>query len=670
MMTGICPVRSGRRRVVYLPSNLSSSPFIQTSMIEATSPHQINTPAEVALVFPPLVSTNFGTYYPSTAVLAAYLSTRGIRAIQEDLNELFALYLLEPAALERMAQADFGLAQPLPLNSMPAIAARVLSRHRDLLFDARGRHLFGECDSSLSYLLDALASPFWIDKPVSVLSQSSLDEWPVTKIYRDFYARSGFLASLPMSVETIGISVTMGPQLVPSLILAKAIKAARPDAAVVLGGPTLSLMPLPDLERLLASFETVDAIVRFDGEYPLAALLEQKREGRWEPAAIPGVSGRVKTAVKHCPPQAGPRLESLPFAEYDARLLSRLANPEIGIIQARGCYWGRCTYCDYVELYDGSPAFRTRTPQRFVEEMEYQIEKHGVRRFSIITESIPPSFARRLSDLILARGLDARWNSFAMVEKHFTAELLGRMRRAGCECLVIGLETMTDRVLKLVEKAGTQEENANFLRNARDAGMRLKVNLIPDLPSTTYPEALDSLAVLDGLRDCLHWVAIFPFEATRSSAIGREPARFGLKVSGENRRFGQAEYATNHLEVIDPAMTPEEREAIHTAFSDFAKEVNAEKNSPGTAKAGQLKVSDNASWHLADESLDYAQVDGQTQCYNWVTRRLFNVPTEWLQMVRRAQPFQRDEFVRQFEHAPVGEFIFNQFLTYELLVSN
>ena len=49
----------------------------------------------------------------------------------------------------------------------------------------------------------------------------------------------------------VGISVPMGPQLVPSLLLASHLKAARPQVKVVLGGPTLSLMDTTEIESLL-----------------------------------------------------------------------------------------------------------------------------------------------------------------------------------------------------------------------------------------------------------------------------------------------------------------------------------------------------------------------------------------------------------------------------------
>lgn len=128
-----------------------------------------------------------------------------------------------------------------------------------------------------------------------------------------------------------------------------------------------------------------------------------------------------------------------------------------------------------------------------------------------------------MSQLIIDRGIDITWDSFAMVDRRFDRELLELMVRAGCRYLVIGMEAMTTRVLNLVHKSADREENQRFLREAREAGMKLSVNLIPDLPSTTYQEALDSLADVEALADTLDFVAVFPFEPTRSSNIGRTP---------------------------------------------------------------------------------------------------------------------------------------------------
>ena len=68
-----------------------------------------------------------------------------------------------------------------------------------------------------------------------------------------------------------------------------------------------------------------------------------------------------------------------------------------------------------------------------------------------------------------------------MVDRRFDAELLQLMAASGCDCLVVGLESMVTRVLQRVHKSADREENIRFLRQAHAAGIELAVNLIPDL---------------------------------------------------------------------------------------------------------------------------------------------------------------------------------------------
>ncbi|KQX57446.1 MULTISPECIES: radical SAM protein [unclassified Streptomyces] len=554
----------------------------------------------VVLAFPPLVESSFGRYFPSSAVLAGFLQSRKVRTHQWDLNEEFALHLLDPGHLaEAGAGRLVGLEGCYP-EEMCAVAGRWLGSHRDALFDELGRHTFA-AETGPAFLLSALAQPYLIDPEAEWLSDPALLRSDRTLVFRAYYASLGLADRLPADARLLGVSVPMGPQLVPALLLAEAVKRIRPDVRIVLGGPTLSLMNEDDLARLLEVHRQVDAVVRFDGEAPLLALYRQADSGDWRPTEVAGVSaltaettvtadtdgtdstdkaagpeggaatdGAVRTAV-HTPPAPGLHPNALPPAAYDPALMARLVGHEMGIVQARGCYWGKCDYCDFVELYDGSPPYRGRSVQSFMAELEHQVSTHGVRRFELITESIPPAFARRFSQAVLDRGLDITWNSFAMVDRRFDAELLQLMVRAGCEYLVIGMETTNTRVLKLVHKSADREENLRFIREAHQAGMKLRINLIPDLPSTTLEEAMESLRDVAELADCVESFTVFPFEATRSSEVGRRPERFGLVVGDEDSGLAnQAQYALNHLGNIDPAMTREERTGVHRAFQDFA----------------------------------------------------------------------------------------------------
>jgi DNA repair photolyase len=528
---------------------------------------------DACLVFPPLVVGSIGSYYPSLAVLASYLLHSGRSAWQVDLNEDFAAYLLADGRLSRCAAGDFGDGATHAVDSPERIAARWLdARDPDALVAPDGRHLFGAAGRNREAMM-VFADAYSIDPDAGVLAASPNAD-PRAQVYEDFFAGHPLLDRLPASVRLLGISVPMGPQLLPTLLYARMATERRPDLRVVVGGATMSLLNDDDLAALLLANPAIDAVVRYDGELPLAALVEQAAAGEWTPERVPGVSAVCGREVRHMPPGIGLHPNQLPHSLYDAGLLERLVEPDLSITQARGCYWGKCAYCDFIELYEGSPRYRGRRPESFVAELEHQVATHGTRSFVFITEALPPAFARKASELILARGLDISWRSFVMVERHFDATLFRLMAKAGCSSLSIGMETMNDRVLKLVRKHATSEMNVRFLRTAREAGISLHVNLIPDLPSTTYVEAVEALDRVREHADCIEQIAVFPFEPTRSSDVGRTPAAFGLQPSAAAGQTGIAEYALNHLQSDDPAMTPAERARVHGMYFDFADSVN------------------------------------------------------------------------------------------------
>jgi hypothetical protein len=642
-------------------------------VIDSQRVETAGTPLEVALVFPPLVENNFGHYYPSTAVLTGYLKSHGFASIQTDLNEEFAVNIIKPENLVRMGKGDFGNGILLPPEEMPAVAARILLRSAGLLLDENGRHSFRDDNNDMGYLLKILVQPYRIDEPMSRIEGSGFHSWPRSLAYMAFFEQTGYAEALPASVCTVGVSVPMGPQLIPSLILARYLRAHRPDLKVVLGGSTFSLMPETDLERILNNNPDVAAVVRFEGEFPLRMIAEQGRTKAWQWSRLPGLSWHAGNKIFHNPPVEGLNMAWPAFAEYDAGLLSHLSRPEIGIMQSRSCYWGKCVYCDYTELNRCSPSFRARTPASFIDELEYQMARHGVHNFSVITDAIAPAFAGKISKLIIQRGLRIKWHSFAMIDPRFTPELFELMVKAGCEYLAVGVETLTDRVLRIMHKAATEEDTVRFLKDARAAGMRTKINLIPNLPSTTYEEAMSSLATLNDLQDCFSYVSVFSFETTRSSQVGKEPGKFGLALSDSTSSSGQAQFALNHLEVIDPAMSAEQYTRVFAAYQGFAAQINERRINDTLTAAWRENDINSANLRLADDILDFIELRGSIQCFNLLTKEKFLMPGGILSLITRMRAkkrFTKIEFMEWFSESAVGEYYFKKITDKGMLAIN
>jgi hypothetical protein len=583
--------------------------------------------ADVCLIFPPTVSSGFGRYYPASAVLAAWLTEHGIVASQVDLNTALALDLIAPAFLAEAGAGRFFADGPgIETTAMPAVAARLLAKNRPRLFDAQGRHDFADPEGP-GFLLHELAKPINIDCPIeAIAARPGLVAWQLA-FYETFYARRGTADFDDPGLSLFGITVAMGPQLAPACALAGHLKRLRPDVRIVCGGPALSLLNEEDLALLLRHVPAIDAIGRFDGEEPLLALAKQAQSGGWRPHDVPNVSARGSDGgIVHAVLKPGPSLHQLPAAAYDPALIQDMQAPELGIVQARGCYWGECAYCDFVELYGASRAFRSRTADAVVEEIARQKEATGATRFTLITEAIPPGFSLRFAKLLIARGLAVSWNSFAMVDHRFTPEHFSLMAQSGCDHLVIGLETMTDRVLQLVRKAATQDRNLVFLEGAAAAGIRLYVNLIPDLPSTTHREAMAALDVLRDVQHCLANVTVFPFEATRSSDVGRDPAAFGLTLGNAPTTTGQAEFTANHLGACDTAMTDAERRAAIDAYRDFAAQVNAARAAGGMPQPGPAGTARETLFRVAEADIDIALSGEGAQLFNWRKHRGWSGP--------------------------------------------
>lgn len=592
----------------------------------------------IKLIFPPIVTSGFDSYYPSTAALAGYLGENGHKVEQVDLNSKVAEELLQRDNLEEFGNGNFYQNQPKEFDSthMAAVSARLLLKNKNLLQSRNGKATLADNPSSPAYLLKTLADIFLVDLPLADTLTSIKKGSPLFHWYRKLFCKIDW-ASTTSGNRIIGISVPMGPQLFPALVLAQVIKQANSRNQIVLGGPTLSLMQNPKIEELLNNYKWVDAVIRYEGEVPLLRLAEQCEKDRIDFAFVPNTSYSIDGKCFHTQLVAGPNLNTLPNAIYDEEILSKLDSPELGVVVTRGCYWGKCAYCDYVELYEGSPRVRLRTPEKFVDEVEFLINKHDIRRFSLITEAITPSFALRFSKLILERGIQISWSSFAMVDKHFTQEHFKLMASSGCDHLVIGLETMNDRVLKLVDKFENSIVNESFLKLAFDSGVALKINLIPDLPTTNYQEAMESLERLKAIGHYFHSVAIFPFEATMSSKIGRNPDKYGIKIRDITGLEGQASYAENHLVILDDGMTDEERKTVIRAYKDFSDVINSSAISESTIQNNKPNSSQDTYFKIAESDFDAYESDDRVTLFNWKTRKKWDAPLGILSILKQAK---------------------------------
>jgi hypothetical protein len=200
---------------------------------------------------------------------------------------------------------------------------------------------------------------------------------------------------------------------------------------------------------------------------------------------------------------------------------------------SRRCYWSRCAFCVQNNKYDDS-----QTPS--LAEIPAALERFaklvssGFRTFILNDEALSPAVLSRLSAGFIERGISLSWCCRAKLELAFTPALFQRMRQAGCCEVLFGLESISPRILKRMDKfveGLTRERIKGILEAAAAAGIGLHVNLIAGFPGETPSEAaasvdflIEALAPLSHATFALNEFALFPeTPVMRNPDFGIEP---------------------------------------------------------------------------------------------------------------------------------------------------
>ena len=199
-------------------------------------------------------------------------------------------------------------------------------------------------------------------------------------------------------------------------------------------------------------------------------------------------------------------LENVAFPDYSDYNLKSYMHPDgVSIETSRGCV-AQCSFC--AETYFWK--FRSRTPDRVVEEMEQQIKLYGVKRFWFVDSLVNGNLKNfeRLIDLILEKKLDIKWNSYARCDGRMTKEFIKKIALSGCTCLSYGVESGSQKVLLDMRKKVDVWEIENNLKHGAEVNLFNHVNWMIGFPTEKPIDFLHSLQLLANARK--HIGAISP----------------------------------------------------------------------------------------------------------------------------------------------------------------
>ncbi len=319
-----------------------------------------------------------------------------------------------------------------------------------------------------------------------------------------------------------------------SLRLAEIVRSAAPAAVIVMGGGHATFQ----YGDLLFAGSPVNLVVIGEGEATLLELAIAVAESRpWQ--LIDGIATLQSGKVIVNPSRAAlQNLDQLPFSSaylQDSIGLDCEQQAEF-ILTARGCP-SACTFCS-------SPAFwnrrvRFRSPANIVDEIISIRNRFGLIYFSLRDDTFTADRGRTIEfcRLLIERKVYIVWNCQSRVTA-LDEELLLWMKRAGCECVQLGVESGSPRILDLLGKRITPQQVEEAAGAIRKAGINLSVYLIGDIPAETERDLDATIALMGRIRPDDGYVS--PLAYFPGTELYKQALRDGL-VAGDLFRKSKAE---------------------------------------------------------------------------------------------------------------------------------
>lgn len=581
-------------RVEYSKGERASRELIQLhrQASEAASGRKM----KVMLVFPP-------DWYPSEPYLSlpsltSVLRAAGHQVIQKDINlEMYDWYFSEdflkrvlrrvPQQLDRLRKlskkrelADWERDVQLALCDLTreyvaelikkAETAKHIVRSQEF-YDADklewAINVFREVTGAIS-LVYAPARicmpPMETDLSYKVfVSSELLDAVQDTQVnvYRDVFEHLLKPAIEAERPDVIGISIVLQQQLFSTMTFCALIKQHFPNIHVTIGGNTVTRLRdvLPHKPELFALF---DSAVVYEGETAFLQLVEAVGAGR-ELTNVPNVIYRDAAGIHTSPLSFAEDMASLPPPDFDGLPLDKYFLPEriLPYLATRGCYWGRCEFCDHGEGY--TAGYRTKKIDEVMQEIRGLRDKYQTRHFHFTDESYPPALFRKLTRKLIETNMDIAWTTHMRFEKSLLDDAVWKDAvDSGCRYLHFGYESGNERVLKLMDKATTTEVIHRSLELSAGVGIWNHVMGFFGFPGERREDAMDSIRFLEENKDLVHSIGFGTFDLSKHTPVAKNPEKFGV-TAYKNPEW---DLALDYYFTVKDGLSVEEAERVFEEF--------------------------------------------------------------------------------------------------------
>ncbi len=303
---------------------------------------------------------------------------------------------------------------------------------------------------------------------------------------------------------------------------------------VILGGAHATLEPKKCLEN-----ENIDYVIYGEGEITFNNLLGAIEKNK-DFKEVDGLAWKNNEGIIINKPQElikdisilpKPARHLFPMEKYHSSANLR-GKKTLNIITSRGCPF-RCAYCSGHLTF--GKTHRYNSTENIIKEIKELITKYNADSIQFYDETFTANKKRiiELCDEMTNQKFDIEWSCFTRVNL-VDEELLKKMKDAGCYLIFFGLESGVQRLLNLIKKDITLEQQKKAVDLCKKVGIETWGSFILALPTETKEDSEKTIQqAIDIDLDYVQFPICTPFPGTELHKICKKEGKI-LKDDWDN----------------------------------------------------------------------------------------------------------------------------------------
>jgi len=313
-----------------------------------------------------------------------------------------------------------------------------------------------------------------------------------------------------------------------AIVVSKRLKELYPDSIILFGGIHPTAVP----EDVLAH-KHIDFVFRGEAEIVLPQLYACLKERR-DFVHIEGVSYRLGGQIIHNKSAAIVEdLDGLPPFPY--HFFSSEKYDLGAIVGSRGCPH-QCIFCS--NRITTKKKYRYRSAECITEEIELLYYKYNKRHILFLDDNLLVNKERVyfLLDEMRKRKLEDKLNfTFQARGDSVDYDLLKSLYTAGFKNISFGLETASERMMKIIKKGETVKQCKEAVSMAKEIGFHISGVFIYGFPDETHDERMDCIKFSKNFKlDMVRFNNATPYPGTELYEIAKNENRLNIQGLYEN----------------------------------------------------------------------------------------------------------------------------------------